>query len=127
MQDVKLLPEETRPMFPCRRRPEEILGQNYDLFCNHLRTWHRCNGSELLIARSFSESDRVLIGHLNQELFLNGFRVDSISEAGKITWSVITVSKEADARFREIVAMSQQSPRVRVRAGQILEKRGQKV
>ena len=123
MQDVKLLPEETRPLFLSRRRPEEILGENYDLFCKHLRTWHRCNGSELLIAKSFSEGDRVLIGHLNQELFDNGFRADSISETGRVTWSVITVSKEADARFREIVAISQQSPRVRMRVGQILEQR----
>ena len=89
---MKVLPEGQAPYIETDKRPEEILGEHYNLFVRHFRAWGKCDGSEAYMSKAFSQEERDLIGKLNQELLYSGYRIHKVLDSGEIKWSVITVS-----------------------------------
>ena len=105
---MKLLPKGQQPYVKASKQAEDILDQNHDLFIRHWRTWKRCDGSEAIISKAFSEDERFLIGSINEELLFSGYRVDRVTDTGEIIWLVMTENQEYVERRQATLAKSLQ-------------------
>jgi len=99
---MKTLPKDHAPYIETDKRPEEILGNYYQLFVKHYRAWLKCDGSDTYMAKAFTTEERNLISKLNEELLYAGYRIDKISGSGEIEWLVMTLSIKPNVVGRKL-------------------------
>ena len=87
---MRILPQGQQPYIDTDRSPEEILENYYVLFAKHYRTWQKYDGTESVIAKAFTDTERKIIGELNKELIYSGYRIDTVLSSGEIQWLVMT-------------------------------------